>query len=194
VEESRPDPAPEKTRVKDAERNRATVARLIAILSGEAPIETGAEFVAHDVVAYVDGWRFEGINVWANWIHYIRTRDRVASPTLLLDALHVEHDGTVSVRGRWRGVRGGRPVISKTGAAKYRLVDGRIVEIWSTRRNYALLCGAHVEYRAGFAAELLRAWRWKARAPQLDLAGGVPVPPISFRSPALSSSAFVAAD
>ena len=178
--------------MKDAERNRATVARLIAILSGEAPIETGAEFMAHDVVAYVDGWRFQGINVWANWIHYIRTRERVESPTLLLDALHVERDGTVSVRGRWRGVRGGRPVISKTGAAKYRLVDGRIVEIWSTRRNYALLCGAHVEYRAGFAAELVRAWRWKARAPQLDLTGGVPVPAMSFLSPALTSSAFAA--
>jgi hypothetical protein len=192
VEESRRDPAAERTRLKDTERNRATVARLIAILSGEAPIETGAEFMAHDVVAYVDGWRFQGINVWANWIHYIRTRERVESPTLLLDALHVERDGTVSVRGRWRGVRGGRPVISKTGAAKYRLVDGRIVEIWSTRRNYALLCGAHVEYRAGFAAELVRAWRWKARAPQLDLTGGVPVPTISFLSPALTSSAFAA--
>ena len=192
MEDSRRDPAAERSRLKDAERNRATVARLIAILNGEAPIETGAEFMAHDVVAYVDGWRFEGINVWANWIRYIRTRERVASPKLLLDALHVELDGTVRVRGRWRGVRGGRPVISKTGAAKYRLVDGRIVEIWSTRRNYALLCGAHVEYRAGFAAELVRAWRWKARAPQLDLTSGVPVPPISFRSPALSSVAFAA--
>ena len=158
--------------MKDAERNRATVARLIAILSGEAAIETGAEFVAHDVVAYVDGWRFQGINVWANWIHYIRTRERVASPTLLLDALHVEHDGTVSIRGRWRGVRGGRPVISKTGAAKYRLVDGRIVEIWSTRRNYAFVCGAHTESHAGFAVELLRAWWWKSTAPQLDLTDG----------------------
>ena len=192
MEESRRDPAAERTRLKDAERNRATVARLIAILSGEAPIETGAEFMAHDVVAYVDGWRFQGINVWANWIHYIRTRERVASPTLLLDALRVERDGTVSVQGRWRGVRGGRALISKTGAARYRVVDGRIVEIWSTRSNYALLCGAHVEYRWGFAAELARAWRWKARAPQLDLTGGVPVPPISFFSPALTSGVFAA--
>ena len=98
----------------------------------------------------------------------------------------------MSIRGRGRGVRGGRPIVSKTGAATYRIVDGRIVEIWSTRRNYALLCGAHVEYRAGFAAELVRAWRWKARAPQLDLTGGVPVAEISFISPALTGRAFAA--
>ena len=176
----------------ETETNRATVKRLVAVLSGDAPIESGAEFMAHDVVAYVDRWRFQGINVWANWIHYIRTRERVESPTLLLDALHVGRDGTVQVRGRWRGVRGGRPVISKAGAARYRLVDGRIVEIWSTRRNYALLCGAHVEYRWGFAAELARAWRWKARAPQLDLTGGVPVPAISFVSRAMTGGVLAA--
>ena len=178
----------------EKETNRATVARLMTILSGDAPIESGAEFISHDVVAYVDGWRFQGINVWANWIRYIRSRERVSSPTLLLDELVVERDRTVSVRGRWRGERGGRPVISKAGEARYRLVDGHIVEIWSTRRNYALLCGAHVEYRAGFAMELLRAQRWKKRAPQLDLTGGVRVPATAYRSSLLDGRLVARAD
>ncbi|MBV9879965.1 MAG: nuclear transport factor 2 family protein [Gemmatirosa sp.] len=154
------------------ETNCATVARLMGILAGHAPIESGIELIAPDVVAHVDGWRFQGINVWANWIHYIRTRGRVGEPTLVLDAIVVEHDATVTARSRWCGDRHGRPVTSRPCSARYRVHDGQIVEIWSTRRNYAFLCGAHLAHRSGFAVELLRAWRWKTRAPQLDLTGG----------------------
>jgi hypothetical protein len=142
--------------------------------------------MAADVVAHVDGWRFQGINVWANWIHYIRTRDRVTAPTLLLDALVVDADATVTARGRWCGARGGRQVISDACAARYRLVEGRIVEIWSTRRNYALLCGPHLAYRWGFGVELLRARRWMMRAPQFDLTDGSRVEPVSFLGRALA--------
>ena len=158
----------------------------MTILSGDAPIETGTEVMVHDVVAHVDGWRFQGINVWANWIQYIRTRGRVSAPTVLLDALVVESDATVTAHGRWSGVREGRAVISHPCAARYRLVDGRVVEIWSTRRNYALLCGAHLEYRWGFAAELLRARRWKTRAPQFDLTNAARVRPTSVLPPVLT--------
>jgi len=172
--------------VPEAETNCAAVARLMTILSGDAPIESGAELVAPDVVAHVDGWRFQGINVWANWIQYIRTRERVTAPTLFLDELVVEADGTVTAYGRWSVVRGGRRVISKSCVARYRLVAGRIVEIWSTRTNYAPLCGAHLVYRLGFAFELLRAQWWKARAPQLDLIDGERVQSIAFKSPLIS--------
>jgi hypothetical protein len=145
----------------------------MAVLSGQAPIESGAEFMATDVVAHVDDWRFRGINVWANWIQYIRTRERVSNPTLLIEDVVVEADATVTVRGRWRGMRGGRDVLSRACSARYRLEEGRIVEIWSTRGNYAFLCGAHLDYRLGFVAELLRARRWRRRAPQFDLTGAV---------------------
>ena len=150
------------------ETNRATVARLMTILSGELPIHAGSEIIAPDVVAHVDGWRFEGINVWANWIDYLRTRGRVTEPTLIVDDLVVDDD-TVAVRGRWQGQRDGRSATSKPGAATYRLENGRIVEIWSTRSNYAFLCGAHVEYHWGLALELLRTQWWRLRVPRLDL-------------------------
>jgi hypothetical protein len=159
----------------DAERNRTTVTRLLDILSGRSPIESGVELIAQDVVANVDGWRFDGINVWANWIQYLRTRGRVEALTLFVDRVTVDDDAIVTVRGCWSAMRGERRVFSKSCSARYRLVEGRIVEIWSTRRNYAFICGAHVEYRAGFAAELLRAWWWKAQAPQIDLTDRVPV-------------------
>src|SRR5512138_263289 len=153
----------------EAETNRATVARLMTILSGELPIEAGSEIIAPDVVAYVDRWRFQGINVWANWIDYLRSRERVARPTLLVDELHVHDDARITVRGRWQGLRNRGVVTSKPGVASYRLENGRIVEIRSTRSNYAFLCGTHLEYPWGFAFELVRSqWR-RRRAPRLDL-------------------------
>jgi hypothetical protein len=141
----------------------------MSILSGELPIQAGTEIIAPDVVAHVDGWRFQGINVWANWIDYLRTRGRVADPTLLVDQLAVHPDEKVTIRGRWQGHRDGRVATSKPGAATYRLENGRIVEIWSTRTNYAFLCGAHVEYHWGLALELLRTQWWRLRVPRLDL-------------------------
>ncbi|HET8654535.1 MAG TPA: hypothetical protein VFL93_03395 [Longimicrobiaceae bacterium] len=151
------------------ETNRATVARLMSILGGETPIEAGAELIAADVVAHVDRWTFRGIDVWASWIHYIRTRPGLTSPTLAVDALEVHRDATVTARARWRALRAGRLMISDPGVAHYRLVDGRIVEIWSTRHNYAFLCGGHVHSHWGFALELLRVRRWKRGAAQVDL-------------------------
>ncbi|HEX7980575.1 MAG TPA: hypothetical protein VF461_18370 [Gemmatimonadaceae bacterium] len=176
------------SRLTEAERNRATVARLLDILRGESPIESGTELIAPDVVAHVDGWRFQGINVWANWILYLRTRGRLDALTLFVDQLVVEKDATVKVRGCWSAMRDEHRVFSKSCSARYRLEKGRIVEIWSTRRNYAFMCGAHVERRAGFAAELLRAWWWKAHAPQLDLTDGAEVQSVSFLSPVMTEA------
>ena len=84
----------------EAERNRATVTRLIDILRGESPIESGADLIAQDVVANVDSWRFEGINVWANWIQYLRTRGRLDALTLFVDQVVAHDDSTVTVQCR----------------------------------------------------------------------------------------------
>lgn len=172
----------------EAATNRAVVARLMAILAGDAPIENGAELMTADVVAHVDGWRFEGINVWANWIRYIHTRRRAAEPMLLIDEIATEGDATVVVRGRWTRGHGARAAVSAQGEARYRLVGGRIVEMWSTRGNYAALCGAHLTTRVGFAVELLRVWWWKTRAPQLDLTSPAPPPALPFSPPALTAT------
>jgi hypothetical protein len=172
----------------EAERNRATVTRLLDILRGESSIESGVAIMAQDVVANVDAWRFEGINVWANWIQYLRTRGRVDALTLFVDELVVNRDATITVRGCWSAMRGERRVFSKSCSARYRIENGRIVEIWSTRRNYALMCGAHVERRTGFAVELLRAWWWKTRAPQLDLTDGAQGQPVPMLSRAMTEA------
>jgi hypothetical protein len=166
----------------------------MTILSGELPIEAGSEIIAPDVVAYVDGWRFQGINVWANWIDYLRSRDRVAEPTLVVDELRVHPDSRVTISGRWRGVRDGRIVTSKPGAATYRLAHGRIVEIRSTRSNYTFLCGAHLEYRWGFAFELLRTRLSRLGAQRLDLLAPSRAHSVSRPTTGVATSMMVPAD
>jgi len=174
----------------EAERNRATVTRLLDILSGRSPIESGVELLAPDVAVHVDRWRFRGINVWANWLVYVRTRGRVDALTLFTDEIVVNNDATVTARGCWSAMRGSHRVFSRSCSARYRLENGRIVEIWSTRRNYAFMCGAHAELHAGFAVELLRAWWWKTRMPQMDLTGGTQAQPVSIRSTVLANPVF----
>ena len=136
---------------------------------GSVIIQTIHPFNDAQDAAYVDGWRFQGINVWANWIAYIRSRGRVSAPSLLVDDVLVNPDATITVFGRWRGVRFGRSATSLPGAARYRLERGRIVEIWSTRRNYSFLCGMHTVFHSGFALELLRLQWVRRRATRLDL-------------------------
>lgn len=176
--------------VTEAEANQAVVLRLMTILSGDTPIEAGAELISPDIVAHVDGWHFKGINVWANWIQYIRTRGYVSEPTLLVDQLLAGPDATVTAHGRWMATLDGRAVTSRPCVARYRMEQGRIVEIWSTRANYVLLCGPHLQYRLGFALELLRVSRWKSRAPQLDLTDSARIRPLS--RPATRSAALMA--
>lgn len=154
----------------EAEANRVAVARVVSILNGDAPIESGTDVIAPDVVAHVDGWTFQGINVWANWIDYIRTRGRVSAPTLVVDEVLVNPDATITVSARWQGVRLGRVATSLPAAARYRLERGRVVEIWSTRRNYSFLCGLHTVFRSGFALELLRSQWVRMGVPRIDLA------------------------
>jgi SnoaL-like domain len=166
----------------------------MAILSGAAPIESGADLLAQDVVCNVDAWRFQGINVWANWIRYVRTRGHVTDLTVVLDELVTNPDGTITARGRFTGMREGRRLVSKPCVARYRFEHGRIAEVWSTRLNYEFMCGGHLWCYVGFAIELWRASRWKARTPQLDLTSGVRIPSNAYDSPAMTSPVLVAGD
>jgi hypothetical protein len=166
----------------------------MAILSGAAPIESGVDLFAPDVAIHVDAWNFQGINVWANWIQYVRTRGRVTDLTVILDALESNADGTITARGRFSGMRGETRIYSKPCVARYRFENGRIAEVWSTRRNYEFMCGGHLWCYIGFAIELLRASRWKARTPQINLTRGVHAPANAYRSPAMTSPMLVAGD
>ena len=56
------------------------------------------------------------------------------------------------------------------------------VHVWSARRT-----------ARGFALELVRAWWWKLRAPQIDVTDDVQTEPVAFpRAPAMTDAMFAA--
>ena len=161
--------APPPAAGSDAEANVATVVRLMTILGGDIPIEVGAEFIHPDVVAHFDGWRFQGINTWGNYIRFLRSRPGISQLRLATERVSANSDGTVTACARWHAVRRGVHCVSNLAVATYRFEEGRIVEIWTTRRNYLLLFGPWLRYRLGRGWMLYGLRRWKNRVPQLDL-------------------------
>jgi hypothetical protein len=150
------------------EAGEATVSRLIEILAGRAPISAAPEIVARDVVSHMDGYTFRGINTWANWLAYVRTRSLVGPPDLETDRLVTNDDGTVTAYGRWKGRRDGEPVLSTEVWARYRVREGKIVEIWTTRTNYVFVLGPLIRTRAGLLLVMLRVF-WSRISGQSDL-------------------------
>jgi hypothetical protein len=135
---------------------QAIVSRLIEILAGRAPISQAPQIVARDVVSHVDGYTFRGINTWAKWLSYVRARSRVGAPDLETDRLVTNEDGTVTAYGRWKGRKDGEPVLSPEVWARYRVVDGKVFEIWTTRANYVFLLGPIMRTPAGLLLVMLK--------------------------------------
>ena len=154
------------------EAGKATVFRLIEILAGRAPITQAPEIMAQDVVSHMDGYTFRGINTWANWLSYVRTRSRVGSPDLETDRLVMNEDGTITAYGRWKGRKDGEPVLSPEVWARYRVLDGKVVEIWTTRTNYVFILGPLMRTRAGLLLVMLHVFIWSRFSGRLDLQTG----------------------
>jgi len=157
------------------EARKATILRLLQIVAGETPIPRGVELIAQDVVIHMDGHTFYGINTWANWLSYIRTRGRVADLDVEVDRLVSNVDGTISAHGRWKARQQGKEVFSREVWARYRVVDGVVVEIWTTRTNYAFMVGPIMCSRAGHLLIMLHVFFWAKRSGMPDLRTSSPL-------------------
>jgi hypothetical protein len=151
------------------EAGRATILRLLQIVAGKTPIPHGVELMAQDVVIHMDGHTFYGINTWANWLSYIRTRGRVADLDVEVDRLVSSADGTITAHGRWKARQRGKEVFSREVRARYRVVDGVVAEIWTTRTNYAFMVGPMMGSRAGHLLVMLHVFFWAKRSGVPDL-------------------------
>ncbi|MGV3724070.1 MAG: hypothetical protein ACO1SX_24525 [Actinomycetota bacterium] len=147
----------------------ATVSRLIEVLAGSLPITEAREILAQDVVSHMDGFTFRGINTWARWLSYIRTRSRVGAPGLVTDRLVTNEDGTVTAYGKWKGRKDGDTALSPEVWARYRVVGGKVVEIWTTRSNYVFILGPMVGTRLGLLLVMLQVFFWGKAADAPDL-------------------------
>ncbi len=146
------------------EAGKATILRLLNIVAGKAPIPHGVELLAQDVVIHMDGHTFQGINSWALWISYLRSRSRVAGLDVEVERLVTGADGTITAHGRWKAMRRGKIAFSRDLRVRYRVVDGVVVEIWTTRINYAFPVGPMMDSRPGHLLVMLHAYLWAKKA------------------------------
>lgn len=151
------------------ETGEATVSRLIEILAGRTPLSQAPEVVARDVVSHMDGHTFRGFDTWASWLAFIRSKSRVGPPDLETDRLVTNKDGTIIAFGRWKGQKDGEPVLSAEVWARYRVVDGKIAEVWTIRSNYVFILGPIVGSRVGLLLVMLHLFIWSKTSGKLDL-------------------------
>ncbi len=128
--------APDAARPED----EALVRSLMDVIAGRAPVEEARRLLAPDVLCHMDRFSTRGIGTWAAWVEFIRSRG-VDELEPVVERVTAGLGGTVTAHGRFRGRSAGRVVEGGEGAATYRIRDGRIVEIWTGRRNYELVFG-----------------------------------------------------
>jgi hypothetical protein len=137
----------------------ALVARLLAVVAGDAPMSDAARLLTPGVICHMDRFTVRGVDAWVDWVEFIRARSH---GQLVVDVeRYVTHpDGTISAFGC---VRPGAEARATTcqGEARYRVENGRIAEIWTTRGNYEMIFGAKARHTLGWLLVLLQLAVWR---------------------------------
>ena len=139
--------------------DEALVVRLLAVISGEAPMGEAEQLLAPDVISHMDQWTVRGITVWYDWLEFLLSKAE-GNVTVVLDRLVTREDGTITAYGNLRTVNA--PFSSRQEhQATYRLENGRIVEVWTTRGNYEMIFGPKVRHPVRWLLVLLEMAIWR---------------------------------
>ena len=158
-------PAKASGSVQTRSRDEALVARLLDVISGDAPMADALEILAPNVISHMDEYTVRGTDVWFDWLEFLRSRAR-GELRVDVDRIVTNPDGTISAFGWLRTADSRTP---QENQALYRLEGGRIIEVWTTRGNYEMIFGAKVRHRLTWLLVLLEmaVWRrlpWTKRA------------------------------
>jgi hypothetical protein len=137
----------------------ALVTRLLGVISGDAPMSDAEQLLAPDVISHMDQFTVRGTDVWADWLAFLRSRagGRVKADA---DRFVTNADGTISAFGCLWVERVGKPR-DQQHRATYRVENGRIVEVWTTRENYASIFGTKVRHPLRWLLVLVEMAIWR---------------------------------
>lgn len=144
------------------------MARLIDVIAGRAPLSDAEHLLAPDVVSHMDRFTVTGTRVWRDWLEFLLSKAE-GSVTVDVGRMVTNADGSITAYGGLRPAR--LPLSSRQEhRATYRVENGRIVEIWTTRGNYEMIFGPKVRHPVRWLFVLLEmaVWRrlpWRSRAP-----------------------------
>ena len=126
--------------------DEALVARLLAAVSGDVPLAEGARLLAPDVLCHMDQFTARGVDAWVDWVEFIHSRG-VDDVRVVVERLETGADGIITAVGSLTAGRGAKPKARgdmDQRSARYRIVDGRVAEVWTSRWNYEMIFGAKV--------------------------------------------------
>ena len=90
---------------------------------------------------------------------FIRSRG-VANLKVEIERLETGADGIITAFGGFTAGSGGT-LSSRGGTARYRVVDGRVAEIWTSRWNYEIVFGPKVRHPMSWLLVLVRMAVWR---------------------------------
>lgn len=156
--------------------DEAVVARLLAAVGGDVPAAEVARLLAPDVVCHMGPYTARGVNAWVDWVEFLHSRG-VEGVRAEVERLETGASGIVTAYGGLAAGRGARAA-PRGGSARYRVVGGRVSEIWTEARNYEIIFGAAVHHPLRWLLVLVRMalWRrlpWRRRAPGVPTRGEV---------------------
>jgi flavin-dependent dehydrogenase len=152
---------PADTAKADVARNgdEALIARLLAVISGDASVADAEDLLAPDVVCHMDRYDVRGTRVWKDWLEFLCRKAR-GQVKVDLDRFETNPDGTITAFG-WLRVEGSPERTPQQNWARYRVDGNRIAEVWTTRANYERIFGAKVRHPLSWFLVLLEMAVWR---------------------------------
>jgi hypothetical protein len=135
------------------------VVRLLAAVGGDVPLDHAVHLLAPDVICHMDQFTARGPDAWVDWVEFIRSRG-VENVKVVVERLDTGADGIVTAYGGLIAGPSGRSV-PRGGTARYRVQDGRIAEIWTSRSNYEAVFGSKVHRSLSWMLVLLHMALWR---------------------------------
>ena len=139
--------------------DEALITRLLDVISGDAPMADTAHLLAPGLISHMDRFTVHGTEVWFDWLEFLQSR---AGGELRVDVdRFVAHpDGTITAFGWLRTARSDNRT-PQPNQATYRIADGRVAEIWTSRANYEMIFGAKVRHPMHWLLVLVEMAVWR---------------------------------
>jgi hypothetical protein len=149
--------------------DEALIARLLAVISGDAPRAEATRLLAPDVICHMDQFTVRGVDVWFDWLDFLLSKAK-GNVSVDLDRFDAHPNGTITAYG-WLRVERSPERTPQQNWARYRIDGNRIAEVWTTRSNYERIFGAKVRHSVSWMLVLLEmaVWRrlpWTRRRPR----------------------------
>ena len=142
-------------------QNQTALNHLVEILQGRKEISDANKILSPIMTAHLDDYKFNiSIEGWEAWWHFMREKGRISNVSGGCTEVKENADGTYTLVGNWSGEFDGKPVLFEPISARYRIQDGKIVEIWTKRMNYTFFFPI-MRYRVGVAIIFLYLLLWR---------------------------------